>query len=317
MAVSWAEQLLRQNMGLCAGENVLVMTDEPLRPAGEALCAAARRLSAYEVEFGQLPRLGAPVSVVSRTLLGKVERAHVIVSLLSGLHLQHEPAVLRAARTVFREGGHGRWGYGAGLRTEREWAGALSADWRAVAERTRRVAGRLGGVSTVRIVSRAGTDLTFGLSGRPILADTGLLHRAGDYGNLPGGEAFVAPLETSAEGQVVIDLCLGDIPLDRPVTLTFKGGRAVSAHGGAAADELYARLGADPAHWTLGEFGIGTNASASPTGPVTVAEKALGTVHVALGGNRSFGGCNDAAGHYDCVIARPAVFLDGVPFGIE
>lgn len=313
MAASWAENVLLQNMGLHPGERVLVMTDEPLRPAGEALCAAARRLGAARTLYRQLPRPGAALSVVPAGLLRQVSQTEVIVSLLSAVDLQHESAVVRAARSAFLESRYGRWGFGAGLRTEPDWAMALSADWRAVAERTRRVAERLAGADSVRIVTQAGTDLTFRMGGRPVLEDAGVLRHPGAFGNLPGGEAYVAPLEATAEGQVVVDLCLGDIPLDRPVTLTFRGGRAVSAHGGAAAEALYARLGSDPTHWTLAEFGIGTNASARPDSPVTVAEKALGTVHIALGGNLSFGGSNAAAVHYDCVLARPAVYVNGDP----
>jgi len=34
-------------------------------------------------------------------------------------------------------------------------------------------------------------------------------------------------------------------------------------------------------------------------------EKVLGTAHIALGGNRSYGGANPAGTHYDCVIKEP------------
>jgi leucyl aminopeptidase (aminopeptidase T) len=88
----------------------------------------------------------------------------------------------------------------------------------------------------------------------------------------------------------------------------------VAVAGGAAARELERRLGHPEANlgaWTLGEFGLGTNAGLCLRGRAPLDEKAAGTAHIALGGNAHFGGANPADTHYDCVINRPAVYLDG------
>ena len=39
-------------------------------------------------------------------------------------------------------------------------------------------------------------------------------------------------------------------------------------------------------------------------------EKMLGTVHIALGNNLSFGGDNDVPLHLDGVITRPDIYVD-------
>jgi hypothetical protein len=140
---------------------------------------------------------------------------------------------------------------------------------------------------------------------------------AGALGNLPWGEVFVAPLEASAEGRLVVDLTVGNIRPAEPISLTFRQGRVVEVTGGPEAGELRQRLGTDPWSWTVGEFGIGANPRARICGKVTVDEKVWGTVHVALGSNLSFGGCNPAATHYDCVVSAPQLWLDGAQLHLE
>lgn len=309
MATPWAVNLLQNAMGVRPGERVLALVDEPLRPAGEALCAAAAGLGA-RAALRALPAPRGPLAAVTAPLLQAVQAADVIVSLHAGLGLAEESAPLRAALAAFRAAGHGRWGMAAHA-TPAVLEGALAADPGEAARATARLAGLLAGVREVRLTSAAGTDLTFRVAGRPVLQDTGVLLSPGAFGNLPGGEAYVAPLEDSAEGRLIVDLTVGDIRLSQPLVLEFRAGRAVAVSDSREATELRQRLGSDPWAWTIGEFGIGANANISICGHAVVDEKALGTVHVALGGNRSFGGTNPATTHYDCVLSEPQVFLDG------
>lgn len=357
-------------MGLRPGERVLVIVDEPLRAAGEALCATARALGAGRAEVRVVPgsgaglgagagRAGTPtaratgasatgasatgatatratgapatgapgpaLAVIPAAYLRQVSEADVILSLLSGLDLRRESPWLRAGLAAFRAAARGRWAAGACI-DQAVLEEDLVLDCRAIAARTAATAARLARARQVRLVTEAGTDLTFSIAGRPVYQDAGVLRGPGAYGNLPAGEAFVAPLEESAEGRVVIDLSLGDIPLDEPVTLTFRGGRAVAVEGGSAARELVRRLGTfdprpgpgsgpgpgtGPGPWTLGEFGLGTNPGARLRGRAPLDEKVLGTAHIALGSNAHFGGANEAETHYDCVISQPSIYLDG------
>lgn len=311
----WAVNQLQQGMGLRPGERVLVIVDEPLRAAGEALCATARALGAGRADLRVVPgAAGAPtLAVVPSAFLRQVSEANVVLSLLSGLDLQRESPMVRAGLAAFRAAGRGRWAAGACI-DQTVLAEDLAVDCLAIAECTAATAARLAVARQVRLVTAAGTDLTFTVAGRPVHQDTGVLRDPGAYGNLPAGEAFVAPLEESAEGRVVVDLSLGDIPLDGPVTLTFRGGRAVAVAGGEAARELERRLGAPgdrPGAWTLGEFGLGTNPGAGLRGRAPLDEKVLGTAHIALGSNTHFGGANRAETHYDCVISKPTVYVDG------
>lgn len=309
MAPDWATNILRTCLSLRPGESVLVLVDEPLRHAGEALCAAAGALGAGAAACTVLHE-SRGLSAVPTRVLGQVQAADVLVSLRTSLNLATEDPVMRAMRAAFAAGGRGRWAAGAGIDAD-VFTHEFLADYADVSRRADELAARLAGADEVHITSAAGTNLRLSISGRPVHRDGGILNTPGAYGNLPAGEAFVAPLEESVEGRLVVDLCMGDIALAEPVALQFRQGRVVAVEGGAGARALEQRLGDDPWAWTAGEFGVGANPWARPCGQVTVAEKALGTAHVALGGNGSLGGRNPAATHYDCVFRAPVITLDG------
>lgn len=312
MAPHWAKNVLTTCMRLRHGERMLALVDPPLRSAGEELCATARKLGASHAEQHILHLAGHPLTVVSRELLQLVSEADVIVSLLSTLDLEREVAPLRAAVAAFRGAQRGRWAFGAFI-DEDVLTSELTADYREVARIAQGLAAKLEGATQVYMTSAAGTDLRLTIAGRPVHLDTGILTEPGDFGNLPAGEVFVAPLEMSAEGRLVADLSVGDLVLTEPVVLTFRSGRVVALEGGEAAQTLERRLQGDPWAPVVGEFGLGTNPRARIRGRVTTDEKVLGTAHVALGGNAQFGGKNPAASHYDCVISAPQIWLDGRP----
>jgi len=312
MGAGWARNVLDTCLRLRTGDDALILVDEPLRDAGEALCAAARELNAWDASLRVLEVQGRPLTLISESLLKQVSRADVIVSLLGEIDLEQESAPLRAAVAAFRAAGRGRWAFGAFIDAD-VLQHELNADYQEVARVAEGLAQKLQGVEQVRLTSPTGTDLTFHIGARPIHTETGILTSPGDFGNLPAGEVYVAPHEGSAQGTLVVDLSLGDLTLTKPVTLSFRGGRVVDIAGGAAARELEHRLESDPWSRTVGEFGLGANPWARICRRVTIDEKVLGTAHIGLGANRQFGGSNPAVTHYDCVIRGPSITVDGRP----
>lgn len=302
----WTETVWRESLGLRPGERVLLLADAPLAEAAEALAEAAGACGAGSVARFGLPEPRAGLQVVPRGLTAAAADADVLVCLRSGLNLAREDAAVRAARGAFRRSGRGRWAALAQVDLAVLEA-ALEPGLAEVERRARELADRMRAAAGVHLTAPGGTDLRLCWAGRPVLAETGRIQEPGSIGNLPPGEAYVAPHETRADGRLSVDVALGDIPLDGPVTLTFSRGRVVEVAGGGAAAELRRRLGDDPWAWTVGEFGLGANPYLPPCDRVALAEKALGTAHVALGGNRAFGGRNPAPTHYDCVIAAPVV----------
>ena len=165
----------------------------------------------------------------------------------------------------------------------------------------------------VTITSPQGSNISFSIKGRVGIPDTGILGQPGEFGNLPAGEAFIAPVEGTANGSLIVDGAIADMELDAPVKIIVKAGIAESINGGKAARELERRmeLAGDNAR-VLCELGIGTNPTARLSPNVLEAEKVYGTCHVAFGNNSTFGGTNFVLFHTDCVIEDPTVTIDDI-----
>jgi leucyl aminopeptidase (aminopeptidase T) len=173
---------------------------------------------------------------------------------------------------------------------------------------TEQVAALLSAGSRVR-VEKEGMVLSFSIDGRDGILSTGLYLNPGESGNLPSGEAYIAPLEGTATGQIKVDGSVAGIgALDGPMVLTVEDGRLIHA-GGEHGGKLLDMLG-DGDGRLLGEFGIGTNNKARITGVVLEDEKVYGTIHVAFGSNNTFGGVVAAGVHIDAVVMKPDVYID-------
>jgi len=141
------------------------------------------------------------------------------------------------------------------------------------------------------------------------------------WANLPAGETFIAPVEETANGTVVIDGSLPGyvIPLGSEVRLEFINGRLVAYHSPdprcleiiAGLRDFALRQG-DPNWSNLAEIGLGVNpAVRNLTGVELLDEKKYGTAHVALGESDWFGGTVSSVIHNDLIIRSPTVEVDG------
>lgn len=189
--------------------------------------------------------------------------------------------------------------------------GPMNADWKAVAKLTRSVCKALGMYDTVRVTTPDGTDVTFCTKGRRAHADTGILTRRGAFGNLPAGEAYLAPLEGTASGTLVLQWA-ATRELASPVTLRIKDGLVTGVTGTEPyCLELEKKLSERPENRNIAELGIGTNEFATRPDNILESEKILGSVHIALGDNHSFGGKVKTPFHQDYVFFHPTVTLTG------
>nr|NIN00593.1 aminopeptidase [candidate division Zixibacteria bacterium] len=148
------------------------------------------------------------------------------------------------------------------------------------------------------------------IEGRECHADTGLVHNPGDFSNLPAGEAYIAPVEGTADGIIVVDgAMVGKVK--RPVRIVVKDGYATQITGDKSAEELEEILEpfGQPGR-NVAELGIGTNDKAKIVGSVLEDEKVMGTVHMALGDNKSMGGNVSVQSHLDGILLRPTLWID-------
>ncbi len=186
---------------------------------------------------------------------------------------------------------------------------SMTVDWHLLASRTGRLVKAVNRAEWVNVECPNGTSMHICKKGRQAEGDDGLLTADGAFGNLPAGEAYLAPLEGESHGRMVIEWG-PTAKLQNPLILTIAGGIVTSIDGD---DPLRQRLEArfaDNAHCrNLAELGIGTNDKASRPDNVLEAEKILGTIHLALGDNTGFGGRTAAPFHEDYVFYQPTVTL--------
>jgi leucyl aminopeptidase (aminopeptidase T) len=198
--------------------------------------------------------------------------------------------------------------------TEEMLARVMSADMEGLRRRGRAIADALSAGSEARITSESGSDLRLGLDGRDAIPDAGELTERRAFGNLPCGEGFIAPVEGTTEGTLVVDGSIAGVGIpDEPSTLTVDGGHLVAATGEAGTKLMELLTAHGPDGTNVAELGIGSNEKAILTGNVLEDEKILGTAHVAFGASAAIGGTVQVPVHLDCVVTRPAVSIDGEP----
>lgn len=189
------------------------------------------------------------------------------------------------------------------------------AAWGEVRQRQARLIERLTKADTVRILAPE-TDLSLRVADRKWANSDGKR-------NMPSGEVFVSPLESSAQGHIYFGL-----PTEyqgqqvQGIRLKFEAGKIVEASAEVGNDVLQAALETDAGARFLGEIGIGTNYGIqTPSRNILYDEKIGGTVHLAAG--RSYpetGGQNVSAIHWDMICdLRPEagggqILLDGEVF---
>jgi leucyl aminopeptidase (aminopeptidase T) len=196
--------------------------------------------------------------------------------------------------------------------TEHAFAEALPIDYPRLARAVAVIATALEGADICRLTSAAGTELTLRLGGRSAIADDGNLRNPGAFGNLPAGEAYIAPVESFSEGVIVCDGSLAGYGLlAHPLTLHVSHGNLIEAQG-EGSDWLLTTLAAGGNRGrVMAELGIGVNPGAQLTGISIVDEKTAGTAHIAFGTNTSFGGENAADVHIDAILREPSIDVDG------
>lgn len=294
---------VRDCMGVRPGERVLVVTDAPLRTIGYAMFEAARELTTEVLLVEMTPRQsnGAEPPAEVAVLMTQVD----VVLCPTSKSLTHtdsrRAASAKGVRVATLPGV-----------TEEVMVRCMNADYTEIAARTVRICDLMRQTKVVRVTAPAGTDVTLPIEGREAHASSGLFREKGLWGNLPTGEAYLAPLEGLSNGIVVVDGSMASVGMvDQPIRIVVKDGYATDITGGASARRLVELLephGKDAR--TVAEFGVGTNDRAILTGVILEDEKVMGTIHIAFGDNKSMGGSVRVASHLDGLIKQPTVWFD-------
>jgi leucyl aminopeptidase (aminopeptidase T) len=289
-------------MAVKKSETVLILTDDNKIEIGNSLYEVAKELAKEAVLMVMKPRKVSgeepPESVAEA-----MKNFDVIICPTS-TSITHTNAKINAVK-------HGaRLASMPGITEEMFREGAITADYKLVEELTLKFTDMLTKAKSARIV-KEGYSLEMSLEGRNGVPSTGVYKSPGQAGNLPSGEAYIAPLEGSANGSMKIDgSMVGVGKLSSPLYIKVADGRIIEIEG-KDKDKVHILL-ENERNATLGELGIGTNPAARLTGVILEDEKIYGTVHIAFGTNISFGGLNKADCHLDGVILKPTLYLDDI-----
>ena len=193
--------------------------------------------------------------------------------------------------------------------TEEIFLKILEADIKKVDGLNQELNGLLKGSKKIRVTTENGTDVFFSVKGRKWVLDN-FKKENKDIGNLPSGEVFIAPVEDSMNGIIVIDYYEKIKPRDK-ATLNVKNGKIVKWNENAEKYIEGLKNGGENG-LIIGEFGIGTNYSHKKfVGNILHDEKIYGSCHIAFGMNTGFGGKNIANVHQDVILMNPKIIVDG------
>ena len=299
-----ADLVLKKCMGLKPKEKLLIIVDKRKKRIGKLFLEQGKRIASkakfLEIPVGKVNGEEPPSYAAEEMLKNDVEL------LITTKSLTHTKARKNASKT------------GARIATlpditEDMMKRTITVDYERICRLSKRIADIMDAGSVIRDLTGKGTDVVFSIKGRKAHGRSGgILTKKGKFGNLPSGEAFIAPVENKTNGIYIVDASLGGIgKVDKPVRVLVKNGCAVKITGRKSAKELNKLLNtAGKKARIVAELGIGTNYKAKITGNLLEDEKVIGTCHLALGDNTGFGGKNQVPLHIDGVIKKPTIFID-------
>jgi len=185
---------------------------------------------------------------------------------------------------------------------------STNIDWESFNKNLQKVKNIMQSGDEVRIVTND-TDIKFNTKDRKYVVGDGT-H------NMPDGEVFTAPVETSTEGHIKFSYptIYGGREVDG-IYLEFKKGEIVKSSATKNEDFLKTMINSDPGSKRLGELGIGLNPMIKkPIKNILFDEKLDGTIHLAIGSAyKECNGVNESSVHWDMIkdLKRDGkIFLD-------
>lgn len=295
-------------MNVKEGMTVSILTDTKIDPViQEALMAAVKEQQATPVmitiaplaSFGNEPPEAAAAAILKTDF--------VITACSTAMtHTDAVRAALEKGIPMLAMGG---------ITVDSLTQGASTADYDLVLKITEQIADMLENSSVIKVTSRNGTNVTFSVTGRPAIRISGYVDKISNIASFPGGEVATAPVEGTANGTIVVDGSMHHVgKIENPIVFTVKDGKVFKIEGKAEAEKLRRFLDAngDENSFNLAEFAFGTNPSARLTADSQESKRKLGTIHFAIGDNRTLGGHTYSKTHLDGLLLEPSVWIDGM-----
>ena len=188
----------------------------------------------------------------------------------------------------------------------------------------------LARAKTMRITSKAGTDVTYRIGMYPTIAEYGCTDTPGRWDHWPAAFVFTGGAEDGVDGQIVLGP--GDVLLPfnsyvrEPVTYTIEKGWVTDIRGGLEAELIKSYMAGfdDPRGMGMSHVGWGLDHRAQwhgltqfPGGMGMELRGFYGNVMFSTGPNNELGGKNDTACHLDIPMRHCSLFLDDEPIVLD
>jgi len=200
------------------------------------------------------------------------------------------------------------------------WNG-VNEPYATVHANAQRVHSAIGAGHTVHVTAPNGTDITFGVTGRPMIVSDGSLRsstkRNGTvpFVGLPAGDVVVDPVPGSARGTVVFGPEFFNNTEVDGLTLKFANGAMTSmdARTGLAAIKPFYDTGtAGKDNFTFADFGVNPGVTFVP-GSKMFVPTAAGMVSLGVGGDVFIGGTDTSTFALAGYLTDATVTVDGKP----
>ena len=304
-------------------EHVLIVTDKGTYSVGNALKAAAERITGF-VDMHVLEDYGArPMMSLPKNIESDIPKANVTF-----WAAQSMKGELDALRGPFMEKAlkHARHGHLPSV-TVRCMEEGMCSDYRKISEFTQKLYEIVNEAKRVDVTNRSGTKLRVELNREwKWLKRDGIYHKKGEWGNLPEGELFTAP--AICNGHMVIDElgdwigdkygCLTRPDSDTPVYIDVADSRVdfktLECRNTQLKQELIDYLKTDENSNRAGEFALPTNVELL-TKPLisNLLQDEKARIHMAFGDPYSelTGASWQSKTHIDGLIEKCDVWVDG------
>jgi aminopeptidase len=316
---SGARNAVRTCLNVHAADRVGMIADRGRADIAEAIAEESRAAGGELRSWTMEDWVGRPAGEFPRALADELLAFRPTVSFFIGDGLEGELAFRKPMLQLLARELGCRHGHMIGIDRSLMLDG-MTVDYDEVYRVTHRMYEIVRQAARVDVTTRLGTELTatFSSDRRWVPCD-GRYWEQGQWGNLPEGEVFTAPL--SVDGLLVGEE-LGDhfAPrygvLEEPVRLRVKDGRAVSVEmplHPAIRAEVEAYLAQSPNAGRVGEFAIGTNVGLTRIVGNFLQDEKFPGVHVAFGDpyGAETGADWSCTSHVDVLASRADVWADG------
>jgi leucyl aminopeptidase (aminopeptidase T) len=288
-----SKRAIDNSLRLKKGERLLLVTDRQKMRIAEALAFWAKRAGA-EVTTYLMTETLRPINAPTSLFELLIKNADATMYMLDA-RVEEKPF---RGFMVQNGGRYGRICMMPGITVDM-MERLVNIDFHKMDVLTRKMIRTIQDCTEVRVSNALGTEITFSVKGRKWENDNGDISKKGNHGNLPAGECYTCPVESTFTGKIIFSLI--DDKIGRGEMLFEKG--QLVAFKGKGIKEIIKNMGRDATGRIVGEFGIGTNRGAKICKNMLEAEKAFGTVHFAIGDSYGIGK-NKSKFHFDALVEK-------------